>query len=273
MAKQTQKFIQRSVGLLVYAVAIMALFFSSCKKKEIPQPEITTPIYRVIFDSKDGTAVSAITVKSGDIITLPADPTKTGFIFDGWYTDKEASTTPFSVSTTIASNVILYAKWNAVAPAVFSLSSTSFTDVGEIPPKYVYQDNESGHAAHLNISPQLSWACAPTATTSYLIIMEETEIINQYAHWCVYNIPFDKTSLVENDSSIRTNSRYYEEPNAVIMPKAYQITIFALDLPANYFSDDNGNNPPPKFKAEAEQQLGNHILASAFIKGTFRESL
>ncbi len=276
MEKQAKIFIQLSTGLLVCIVAAMALFLFSCKKEEMP--EATLPTYNVTFDSKGGSAVSAITVKAGDTLTLSVGSTKAGFTFGGWYADKEANTTPFSATTTIIADLTLYAKWNAVSPAVFSLSSIGFTDGGEIPPKYAYRDREQ--ADRLNVSPQLSWANAPAGTTSFLIIMQidgndnkydNYELFNQ-PNWYVYNIPAGKNSLAENEPSIRRNSCYYIGPIGLEGEKLpYQITIYALNLPENYFNfkDSNVFKHPPKTKAEAEEQLGSHILASASIKGTF----
>ena len=266
MVKQTQNFAQLYVGLLVWLVTTIASFFFSCnKKKEIP--EVATPTYRVTFDSKNGSTINVITVKPGDILTLPAGPTKKGFAFGGWYTDSQARTTPFSASTTITTNLTLYAKWN-----VFSLSSTGFTDGGEIPLKYFGMDKK--HVAHLNVSPQLSWINAPLATTSYLITMERIEedsqdLLNNYSNWVVYNLSADKNSLAENEPSIRENSIHYQGSCPPVGEKhTCQITIFALDLPADYFSNDD--NPPPRFKAQAEQQLSGHILSSTSITGTFK---
>lgn len=44
--------------------------------------------YTVTFDTDGGSTVASVTVKRGDKLTKPADPTKTGYTFGGWYTDK-----------------------------------------------------------------------------------------------------------------------------------------------------------------------------------------
>ena len=47
-----------------------------------------TPIlYTVTFNSNGGSAVSSITVSSGNTVTKPNDPSKYGYTFDGWYKD------------------------------------------------------------------------------------------------------------------------------------------------------------------------------------------
>ncbi len=107
MNKRIQKS-QISIGLLMMCVIAMpALLFSSCKKKKSPP----VAYYTVTFDSQGGSAVNPITgVKYGSTITLPANPTKAGFTFDGWCTDKEGKSS-FSPTTTINSDLTLYAKW------------------------------------------------------------------------------------------------------------------------------------------------------------------
>ncbi len=226
------------------------------------------PEHTVTFDSRGGSEVKAVKVKKGGTITLPdPPPTKAGSTFGGWYTDKEASTTPFVATTPITADLTLYAKWNAVVS--FSLSSTSFTSGGDILPKYAYPIG--GEADRLNTSPQLSWANAPAATTSFLIIMQDLDAVD-YAHWTAYNIPANKTSVAEGEYRPKESSQLgsrvgnkYEGPWPPPVKHTYQITVFALDLPTTHFNETNF----PASKAEAETKLGTHILAKASITGTF----
>lgn len=67
--------------------------------------------YTITFDSQGGSEVSPITIEAGNAITLPNNPTKEGYIFDGWYVDKELLN-KFVATQTIAENITLYAKWN-----------------------------------------------------------------------------------------------------------------------------------------------------------------
>lgn len=68
-------------------------------------------LYLVTFDTNGGTVVDAVYVKSGERLTLPAEPTKADADFIGWYTDEEL-TEEFNRSTPITSNITLYAKWS-----------------------------------------------------------------------------------------------------------------------------------------------------------------
>lgn len=71
---------------------------------------------------KDGDTETSVKVVDNQKVTKPADPTKTGYSFLGWY--KEGSTTPFDFSTPITADIKLYAKWEAkpVTPVVKALN-------------------------------------------------------------------------------------------------------------------------------------------------------
>lgn len=88
-------------------------------QEPIPTPIIShdpvpTPIlYTVIFNSNGGSAVSSLTVSSGNTVTKPNDPSKYGYTFDGWYKDS-ALTQVFRFGSNgdkITGNITLYAKW------------------------------------------------------------------------------------------------------------------------------------------------------------------
>lgn len=64
----------------------------------------------VTFDTQGGSDVAPIIVETGKEITLPENPTKEGYIFDGWYIDKDLLD-EFIATQTIAENITLYAKW------------------------------------------------------------------------------------------------------------------------------------------------------------------
>ncbi len=63
--------------------------------------------YVVSYDSKGGSDVPAETVKEGEKATEPADPTREGFDFDGWYLGGEK----YDFDTPVTSDITLTAKW------------------------------------------------------------------------------------------------------------------------------------------------------------------
>ena len=45
--------------------------------------------YKVVFDSNGGTKISEVKIKGNERVSEPNDPTKEGYIFDGWYLDNK----------------------------------------------------------------------------------------------------------------------------------------------------------------------------------------
>lgn len=88
--------------------------------------------YNVGFESNGGTVVAAVKVSANTALAKPADPTKDGFVFDGWYTDKEL-TQKYDFSEKVTKNFTLYAKWNEKSNSTCSggdgCSIAKFTDV------------------------------------------------------------------------------------------------------------------------------------------------
>ncbi len=69
--------------------------------------------YTVKFETNGGSAVKVLTVNKNAVATEPAAPTKDGFKFEGWYTDKEL-TTVYDFTAKVTKNFTLYAKWTEI---------------------------------------------------------------------------------------------------------------------------------------------------------------
>ena len=69
--------------------------------------------YIVAFEDANGEPGQRVT--HGDTATKPDDPKRTGFTFDGWYTD-DTYTTEFDFTQPITSDTTVYAKWEKDAP-------------------------------------------------------------------------------------------------------------------------------------------------------------
>ena len=69
--------------------------------------------YTVKFETNGGSAVKSVTVNKNAIVAEPTAPTKDGFKFEGWYTDKEL-TTAYDFAAKVTKNFTLYAKWTEV---------------------------------------------------------------------------------------------------------------------------------------------------------------
>ena len=73
--------------------------------------------YTVTFETSGGSAVGPVTVDAGSTVTKPADPTKSGYTFGGWYKDSTLQTPWDFANGTVTADTTLYAKWTANPPA------------------------------------------------------------------------------------------------------------------------------------------------------------
>ena len=66
----------------------------------------------ITFDSKGGSKVDSITINKGSELTLPKNPTYSGYTFNGWFDKNDKS---IKDKTIFEESATLYAKWSKVA--------------------------------------------------------------------------------------------------------------------------------------------------------------
>ena len=81
--------------------------------------------HTVRFDSNGGTPVQNVTVEDGNRIARPADPTKDGYAFVGWYKDAALTNVWDFETDTVTDDVTLYAKWKTVSSGGSSSGGSS----------------------------------------------------------------------------------------------------------------------------------------------------
>ena len=82
----------------------------------MPDSDVTVDVtftakdYTVTYESNGGRTVPSQTVKYNETANKPADPTKSGYTFAGWYTE-EKLTNKYDFAAPVTGNITLYAKW------------------------------------------------------------------------------------------------------------------------------------------------------------------
>jgi para-nitrobenzyl esterase len=121
------------------------------------------------------------------------------------------------------------------ARAKLTISSPAFKDGGDIP----FENTQY----RSNTFPGLSWTKGPTATRSYVLIMQDNDLIVRGApvlHWTMFNIPANVTKLESGMTAPPAGASYgpnykgaaqpYTGPRTPPGPKDhYHFQIFALD--------------------------------------------
>lgn len=74
--------------------------------------------FQIVFDTVGGSAIDSIVIGFGSPITSPADPTKPGYDFDGWYEDMEYAKAFDFPDVMPQQNIKVYAKWTVGASSL-----------------------------------------------------------------------------------------------------------------------------------------------------------
>ena len=119
----------------------------------------------VTFDSDGGSAVQSQSVINGDYIIKPADPTKAGYLFDGWneyiwggtYDEWDFDT------KTVQGNITLTAKWLPIYTVTFNANGGSPTPDSQS----VVKDGKATSPGEPSLTTAL-WQGTRPATTSFV---------------------------------------------------------------------------------------------------------
>ena len=147
----------------------------------ISEFRILVNAYTVSFNSQGGSSVASQTVASGSKAAIPSDPTKTGYVFGGWY--KEAACTNvwnFS-SNAVTADITLYAKWNL--NVTLSAATTNVCNGGAC---NLFSTTTGGTAPYTykwTVSPNNGWSSTLQNPTQFL--MEENWPDPVYTFQCV----------------------------------------------------------------------------------------
>jgi len=153
--------------------------------------------YTISFDSNGGSSVAGQTVKTGETATRPANPTRSGYTFDYWYSNS-GLTTAYNFSTPVTRNITLYAKWNSVSATTYTVT---FESNGG---SYIAtQTVNSGSTVNRPTDPIRNgfmldnWYSDSGLTTVYSFSTPVTRNITLYAKWNVVIAPTYGVTLSE----------------------------------------------------------------------------
>ncbi|WP_139651356.1 InlB B-repeat-containing protein [Raoultibacter phocaeensis] len=134
----------------------------------------------VTFNSNGGSAVAAQTVSSGSAVAAPANPSRTGYAFAGWFTAPTGGA-PYNFASAVTSNFTLFAQWTPNTYTVL-FDSNGGSAVGQR-----YATHGSAVAAPANPSRLgytfAGWFTAPTGGAPYNFASAVTSSFTLYAHW------------------------------------------------------------------------------------------
>ena len=130
--------------------------------------------YTVSFETNGGSKVASQHVTRNSVMKVPAAPTKDGYDFAGWYSDKELKT-KYDFSEKVTKSITLYAKWikndnSSITPGGEWINP--FTDVKKNDwfydsVKYVYENNLMNGVSETEFAPDSNVTRAMFVTVIY----------------------------------------------------------------------------------------------------------
>ena len=181
--------------------------------------------YSVNFDSNGGSAVASQSVRYGSKATQPANPTRAGHTFQGWYTARSGGS-KYDFGTAVTGDVTLYAHWSVNSYTLAfdgnggKASESSRTvqygsQYGSLPTAtrtgHTFQGWYTAKSGGTKVSPSTTMGAANTTL---------------YAHWSVnaYTLAFDGNGGKASESSrkVQYGNQYGTLPTATRTGYAFQ---------------------------------------------------
>ena len=105
------------------------------------------------YETNGGSSVASTTIDAKNVasFTLPANPTKEGYVFGGWYLDNEFKT-PFDALAAGKDSVTLYAKWEEEGKGLRGNVSLSFAVKVDVAPFTTTTETSDTSEEHVDIS-------------------------------------------------------------------------------------------------------------------------
>ncbi len=198
------------------------------------EPEAVIETSTITFNANGGTNVAAITADVGSAITAPANPTKLGYTFAGWYADAGLSTV-FVFSVMPETDTTVYAKWE---PLTFQII---FRDDDSVISSHDFDYNAStAGLSYPAYEPPTGFevsgwssdipATMPASDVTITVVLEE----------------IDYTLTFEDDQGLVLQETIYHYGDGLtnhVFPKApekegYQFTEWSNDLPETMPASD-----------------------------------
>ncbi|MCF0229016.1 MAG: InlB B-repeat-containing protein, partial [Parasporobacterium sp.] len=159
--------------------------------------EPTTPVvtYKVTFYTERGTVTPVQqTVEKGKCVAEPVPPSAEGYVFGGWYAEKECKNR-YNFNTPVTADITLFAKWTPVQKENFQVVFSA-NGHGTAPESQIVQQ---GQKASRPKDPEATgyvfngWYIDPQGTQAYDFNAAVSSNLTLYAKWSpvVYTVRFD----------------------------------------------------------------------------------
>ena len=188
----------------------------------------------ITFDTKEGNKIDSITINKNTELTLPKDPTRDGYIFNGWVDKNEI---PIYDKVLLEEDITLYAVWEKVE----NKENSSNTEM----PKTNTNINNNNSGTNTNINNNNSGTNTNKSNQNSNITNKENTILSE-----------EKTPVIEKTQAEKNNE--YRK----ILENKYLVKIIYKDEYGDYLiggsintEKQNDDNEINKYLKELEVTL------------------
>ena len=149
---------------------------------------VSAQTFTVTFNyNYEGSSNTDVSVKKGETVSKPTDPLRTGFTFNGWYSDT-ALTTTYDFTSAVDSDLTLYASWLDASKTTYNFIF-DYNYYGLKTSKVTQKVEEGSLATRLATDPTrkgydfINWYTTSTLTTVYDFSSPVTANTTVYAKW------------------------------------------------------------------------------------------
>lgn len=163
----------------------------------VEAPNKTTSTVTLSFNSNGGSAEDTITVTKGKTPGKLPVPTKTGYVFDGWYNSTHYAT-EITANSTLSANTTAYAKWTKRTTTLFFEPNNGTYIAGSV----VNYDEAVGTlpTPEREGATFKGWYTDETYTTAFTSSSKITDFTTIYAKWAMKGDVDDDNRISANDA-------------------------------------------------------------------------
>jgi uncharacterized repeat protein (TIGR02543 family) len=165
--------------------------------------EDASTVWTVKFETNGGSAVGDALVLKNTAVSRPSpDSAKTGYTFDGWYTNT-GLTSVYNFSSIVTGNITLYAKWNAITYTVAYNANSGTGSTANSSHTYDVDKNLTSNGFTRSNYTFSGWARTSTGAVEFTnsqsvrnITVTAGETVTLYAQWnpITYTVTFNSNS-------------------------------------------------------------------------------
>ncbi len=175
--------------------------------------------YTVSFNSNGGTGIDSVLTEDGSKITKPTNPTKSGYVFCGWYKETGLTNAWNFAADTVSTDKTLYAKWLGTP----MLSSVTVASPTSIKVTWSAVSGAAGYKVYRSTSSTSNFAAVKTITSGSTINWTDTGLspgTTYYYKVCATGVD-GATAVNSNASAVKSAKPVLGTPTAKSASASY----------------------------------------------------